>query len=290
MEFNKKITELITERKSVRSFSSEKIQPEVLDKLKKYIEGLNSESGIKSRIVLTGYSDSGVETDSEKRTVSETEAGVKLGTYGMISGASLFMAGILDRNEKDAARFGYVFEKAILYATDLGLGTCWLGGTFNRNDFSKNLEISEEEFIAVVSPIGYRSDKKRLVSNLMRAAIKADKRIEWSTLFTDGNKVPLTKESAGRYAEPLEMLRLGPSGSNKQPWRGILTDDAFHLYICRTKGYPMKNFDVQMNDIGIAMCHFELTANELGLSGEWHKLPEAALHGDWEYVISWMKK
>ena len=290
MESNKKNTEIITERKSVRSYSSEKIQPEVLEKLKKYLEELNSEAGIKSRILLTSYSGAGAGTASGTGKEAGKEAGEKFGTYGMISGAQLFMVAVVDNEEKDVVRFGYIFEKAILYATELGLGTCWLGGTFNRNDFSKSLNIGDNEFIPIVSPVGYKSERKRVISDLMRAVIKADQRIDWSTLYIDENKVPLTKEMAGDYAIPLEMLRLGPSASNKQPWRGMLTEEAFHLYICRTKGYPSKNFDIQMNDMGIAMCHFELAAKELGLSGEWQKMPETATHDEWEYVISWVRK
>ena len=33
--------------------------------------------------------------------------------------------------------FGYVFEWLILRATDLGLATCWLGGTFKRGAFGQ---------------------------------------------------------------------------------------------------------------------------------------------------------
>ena len=36
---------------------------------------------------------------------------------------------------------------------------------------------------------------------------------------------------------PLEMVRLGPSASNKQPWRIVRKDGFYHFFIQRTKGY-----------------------------------------------------
>ena len=69
-------------------------------------------------------------------------------------------------------------------------------------------------------------------------------------------------------------VRQGPSASNKQPWRILKSADRFHLYLQRTRGYRnvftrmAQVDDMQRIDMGIAMCHFELTARELGLSGK----------------------
>jgi nitroreductase len=51
------------------------------------------------------------------------------------------VAGILHQEETDAVRFGEVFETIILYATSLGLQTCWLGGTFQREAFARSLKL-----------------------------------------------------------------------------------------------------------------------------------------------------
>ena len=47
--------------------------------------------------------------------------------------------------------------------------------------------------------------------------------------------------------------------------------------------------DMQRLDAGIAMCHFELTANELGLAGEW-QIAEPAMqkpNETTEHIASW---
>jgi hypothetical protein len=52
----------------------------------------------------------------------------------------------------------------------------------------------------------------------------------------------------------------------------------------------MKIEDLQRVDLGIAMCHFELTTRELGLSGEWvviESRDDQPGHGG-EYLVSWV--
>jgi hypothetical protein len=45
---------------------------------------------------------------------------------------------------------------------------------------------------------------------------------------------------------------------------------------------------MQRLDMGIAMCHFELTTEEVGLEGEWiEKEPDLALPKRCEYLVSW---
>ncbi len=46
---------------------------------------------------------------------------------------------------------------------------------------------------------------------------------------------------------------------------------------------------MQRLDMGIAMCHFELAARELGLSGKWlHAMPDITKPDDLtKYVVSW---
>lgn len=278
MEFKRPVTELIKERKSTRTFEQTKIDSERLQKLNDYISKINSEAKIKARFTLAYSEDTG------------SEAGKKLGTYGFIKGSNCFIVGVLDKDEKDALKFGYLFEMIVLFATDVGLQTCWLGGTFKKSDFEKSLSINSSEFIPIVSPVGVGKEKRRVVESAMRAVVGADKRKPWSELFFDGNtSVPLNETSAASYCVPLEMVRLGPSASNKQPWRIIKDNNAFHFFVSRTKGYGAPSYDIQVNDIGIAKCHFEVTANELGFKGEWKTLENVAAPSDWEYICSWIQ-
>lgn len=88
------------------------------------------------------------------------------------------------------------------------------------------------------------------------------------------------------------MVRLGPSGMNLQPWRVIYHKDAFHFFLQRKKGIVGLGFqslllDLQKIDMGISLCHFELTARERKLPGEWTLSPPTYLFTKWEYIQTW---
>jgi hypothetical protein len=205
----------------------------------------------------------------------------------------------MGRGEKNLEDFGYAMEHAILFATDLGLGTCWLGGTFTKSSFARAIALTDEESIPAVTSIGYIADADGGVGGQLRRRVGRGNRHRhaWEEIFFLGAfGRPLGREEAGEYATPLEMVRLGPSASNKQPWRIVKQGPAWHLYIQRTPGYRgrwimrlMAIADMQRLDAGIAMCHLELTARELGLEGAWMveapdiEKPDALT----EYVASW---
>jgi nitroreductase len=193
--------------------------------------------------------------------------------------------------------YGYLMERIILFATDLGLGTCWLGGSFTKSSFAKKISARSDELVPAVTSVGHIADRPRRIDALIRRGAGSDKRLPWSRLFFDGSfETPLAPEAAGDYALPLEMVRLGPSASNKQPWRIVRDGTRWHFFLQRTSGYNEGRgrrmwaaADMQRLDMGIAMCHFELTARELGLEGGWVQDEPAIALGDdlTEYTVSW---
>jgi hypothetical protein len=191
-------------------------------------------------------------------------------------------------------------EQAILEATALGLGTCWLGGSFTQSSFGNRINNGSDEIVPAVSSVGYAEADSRTRDPLRQRA-RADQRLPWESLFFEGHfDQPLTPQAAGVYAEPLEMLRLAPSASNKQPWRVMRAGQGWHFYCQRTPGYGkgsliftlLRVADLQRLDIGIAMCHFELTARQQGLSGAWVSVdPDLPpLDKNTVYITSWQEK
>lgn len=201
--------------------------------------------------------------------VDPTDMEQRVGTYGMIRGAKTYLCGAVEKAEKALVTYGYVVEKVILRATSMGLGTCWLGGTFSRSAFSEAIGLTDGEWLPAVTPLGYPKEKDGLWNKAVRAVAGAEKRKDWAELFFDETlDTPLTPDKAGLYADPLEMVRLGPSAVNKQPWRIVREGKTFHFFTAGKSGAdPDKRHD--HIDLGIAMCHFELTAREQGLSGGW---------------------
>jgi Putative TM nitroreductase len=277
----------ISNRVSVRSYEDRPIEQEKKQKIMDLLQSPNEGPfGHQVRFALIDFSEI---YRNEIRS---------LGTYGFISGAQLFIVSAIKDGlgEIDDVRafvdLGYCFEKVILTATNLGLGTCWMGGTFKRANFAKSINASEDEIVPAISPIGYARDRRTVREIAVRRFANSDHRKPWEDLFFDGNlNTPLSKESAGDYAVSIECVRLGPSASNNQPWRVVYQrqQGAFHFYLKRTPGYNKFNgkMDLQLVDMGIAMCHFEVSAREKGLAGTWEVARQHLDMGDAEYVATW---
>jgi nitroreductase len=284
------ITEVIQNRFSCRVYLDEPISPEKQQMLRNFMQNLP----------VGPLGTSIMRFDLIAAEDQDRKALRGLGTYGFIKGSSGFVVGAMGPGTKNLEDYGYRLEQIVLYATDLGLGTCWLGGTFTRSSFARKIVIKGEERLPAIVSIGPIADEAQARQASLRLRIGADSRLPWEALFFDGQfGAALTREKAGDYAIPLEMVRLGPSASNKQPWRIIQAGNAFHFYLQRTKGYRgglagklLGIEDMQRVDLGIAMCHFELTARELGLEGHWivQEPPVEKPDGAAEYSISWVKE
>lgn len=281
------ITETITRRFSCRSYQELPLSNELCITLKNYLPSVSAGPfGGKANFQLVAA------------TANDNSGLLALGTYGFISGATAYIIGSIKNEGHNLEDFGYLMEKVILYATSLGLGTCWLGGSFTRSTFSQKITTGLGSIIPAVTPIGLMKDEKQAREGLLRRRINADQRLPWEALFfSEQFAKPLSREEAGVWEIPIEMVRRGPSASNKQPWRIVRQRGWFHFYLQRTRGYRegiVIRFqgveDIQRLDSGIAMCHFELTAREMDLPGGWVEIdPKLDLPDDLtEYVTSWM--
>ncbi|OQA64646.1 MAG: Nitroreductase family protein [Firmicutes bacterium ADurb.Bin262] len=276
MDFGEPIYGLIERRTSCRSFDGKKRDEAALDQLEDFIHGINASEGAEMRFVLL------------RQYYGMPE---RLGTYGVISGAFDYIVGVFPKEGGDPVKFGRLFEEIVLYATALGMGTCWLGGTFQRADFEARVNPGENEFIPIVSPVGIAAPRRRLVDRAFRAGAGSNRRKAFGELFFDSTAdTPLSEAAAGAYLQVLKAVRLAPSASNKQPWRVLKEGENFHFYLCRNKGYGPAGFDIQKNDIGIAQCHFALTAADTGLSGRFDYLGTPPAAADWEYITTFIPK
>lgn len=222
-----------------------------------------------------------------------------LGTYGMIRGAPGFIVGAVKRSWKDMEDYGFAMEHAILLATDLNLGTCWLGGTFTKSRFAEKISLREDELVPAVTAIGHATDQRSAMEKVIRWGAKSKKRHPWNKLFfSESFERTLSPEDAGDLSTTLEMVRLAPSASNKQPWRAVVAPDgaSAHFFLQRDPGYnrnikAMKLADLQRVDMGIALCHFWLTAREEGLEGSWSTDPPdvGRVPDGTEFIASWIQ-
>lgn len=265
--------ENIKKRTSVRTFDKREISRDTMDKLTEFIKKIEDTYG------------------DYRFPMIHSNVDGKVGTYGVITGGNTYICGIVKKDKPDLIELGYLFEKIIIFATSLNLGTCWLGGTFNRSEFAEKVGLTSDELFICATPIGYLADKKSIKEKAMRKMAGSDNRKDFNEIFFDKDLKPLNKEDLGIYGEALEMVRIGPSASNKQPWRIVKEENLYHLYLERTPDYAKGlGYDIQLIDMGIAKYHFETTLKQKNDDGHWEQWNSHPSYDNFEYISTWLKE
>lgn len=257
--------ETIHGRRSVRTYRNEPLPEETL-------------AGIRAMIDPAVLPAAPFGNDISLRVIpvqaGRSSEGRKLGTYGYVKGEAAFLVGTCANRRAALLDYGYVFEQVVLALTEMGIGTCWLGGSFKRDTFNEEITLVEGEIIPAVSPLGIASDPS-LRERGMRLVVRAVNRKPWEELFYHTNfSHTLTSMGAGSLAPAFEAVRLGPSAVNKQPWRLVYDPEGgrVHLYLLHTSTRTKEKaplYDMQLLDGGIAMAHLTLGAGFQGMDGKW---------------------
>ena len=244
----KQYSELVRERRSVRTFDGQGISSEVLEQLKTFAGSCSNPYGL----------------PMEYRFLNAKEHGLK---SPVIAGTEEYVAVKLKRVPHFEEALGYAMEQFVLDAWSVGIGTTWIGGTMDRQAFEKAMDLSEDEVMPCVSPIGHTAKRMSLKETVMRKGVGADRRKAFEELFyIDNFDRPMKEDEAGELLLPLQMVRWAPSAVNKQPWRVVVTGSDVHFYMAKGKGFESASVgNMQKIDMGIALCHFALGAEEAGL-------------------------
>ncbi len=233
--------DLAKNRRSVRAFDGNGINAQVLDELKSYAEEITNPYGIKIRFVFLDAAENGLSSP-------------------VITGEKNYVSAVATKAEHIDEAYGYSFQKLLMKAHELGLGTVWIGGTMPREKFEKASALKDGEFMPCVSPLGVTAKKMSLKETLMRKGVKADSRMKFEDLFFIGN---FDKPMDERYAkeqglyDDLEAVRIAPSAVNKQPWRIVIDGKKAHFFEKHDKGFLTPDYDLQKIDVGIALYNFE---------------------------------
>ena len=262
------LSETIRKRSSWRTYNNKPLNRDDLQEIEK---------------IISSEIDTPFGNTPRFKIIEKTPESRQLGTYGFIHGATNFIIGAIKDTTKAVEDYGYVLERLILRATEMGLGTCWLGGTFTRSTFSEAIDLVDDELMPAISPLGY-VENRRLAERVMRWVVKAKVRKPWNELFFDSSLTPLSLDAAGVYSEAFENVRLGPSASNGQPWRLVLDGEKVHFFVMGARSGTYSS--MQRLDIGIAFCHFELTMKENGILGEW-SVSNPEITDSFSYVATW---
>lgn len=253
--------ELIKTRKSVRTFDGRSLSQEDIKKLVDYAETITNPYGIPVKFVFLDAAEHGLSSP-------------------VIAGEHLYVAGKIAKVPHCEEAFGYAFEKLVLYAWSLGIGTTWIGGTMKRELFEKAAAVEDGEIMPIVSPLGFPAEEKAERDVKLRAAVHGDERMDPSELFFDRDfSTPL---GSSDYDDALEAVRWSPSAVNKQPYRIVKDGNAFHFYLKHASALRGGAWDVQKIDMGIALYHFMTIAGGTCSIAD----PQIATDEDTEYIAT----
>lgn len=271
----------ILNRTSTRTFKSENLTKDEIDQIR---EVVNKYKEVKGPF---GYS---FEFTFDLNR-SEKDKKKKIGTYGLFKNVPAFIGGISLDVRNSIIDFGYVLEKMILELTNLGFDTCWLGGTFSRRSYRKDL--APNEIIPALCAVGHRAEKRSFIDRRIRSAAQSQRRLPFETLFQYFDEErPLEETEDSRFVDLMYLIQRGPSASNKQPWRVFVADkhDTVYLYLQRTENYAVSlNYDIQALDAGIALAHLETGLEHYNFKFEREEEKEGVFFDGLDYIMTYKR-
>jgi len=247
------ILSAIHHRFSVRSYRGEPVEPALRRRLLDAAAQCPTLTDLSPRIELI----SGGESVKQVLTFM-------IGSYGLVQHAPHLLAGILPEDSQPARiDLGYVMEHVVLEATRLGLGTCWITGTFDAERAGDVLDLAPGETVAAVCALGHPTEEGfgRLHTKLIRRLAGGHKRKPLTELVHDHHwGEPWATEAADpALVTVLNHARLPPPAQNGQPRRFVVTPDGILLTVVKPR----------FIDAGIVMSHITIAAAAADYPGTW---------------------
>ena len=138
------ILEAIENRRSIRKYQNKAISEDDKNILNEKIAELNTESGLHIQL-LTG------KPEAFKSFLAH---------YGGFENAENYLALVGKRSADLDEKCGYYGEQIVLLAQQLGLSTCWIGGSFNKR--AAFYECANDEKLSLIISIGYPAEEGRV--------------------------------------------------------------------------------------------------------------------------------
>ena len=209
--------EAMAARHSVRAYTGAPIEGAALEAITAAIADVNEASGLAVELTRDGG-----------KAFSSI-----LGRYGKFSGVRDLLV-IKGRRSGDLRRrAGYWGERLVLEAAALGLGTCWVGGTYSK----RGIAVGEGEELVCVVTVGYAAEQGR------------PHRTKPLEAFVVGG----VDDKPSWFIAGVKAAMLAPTALNQQKFSFALDGNVVDA---RVAGLGVLT-DV---DLGIARLHFELGA------------------------------
>ncbi len=221
----------LKERRSVRSFIDSSIPQSMRDTIKSMVTMIDThEAGM--------HFEAFFDDDNPFRGFTRS--------YGFFRNPKNYIAAVVDVSFPGAyERAGYFSEQLVLNLVQLGLGTCFVGGTFDPTKTGVNLRVDRKILFVIL--FGYEDKAaKRPIQNLMVKMLKSVN-VSASKLFVGTeNDYEDALKAVPELPACLEALDCAPSWMNKRPARIRWTENHLEVFV------PESDDNKRLIDLGIA--------------------------------------
>jgi len=222
----KEILDAIEKRHAVRKFDDKKLEPNLILKLQEYINRLNVEGDINMQFIL----------DNAKGFSSFDK------TYGNFEGVNNYVCMIANKNDQNAAeKLGYYGGLFMLHAVSMGLGTCWVGGSFNKK---RPYLLNDNDKFVCLMVIGNLKDGHEPTKRRTKSE---------EQLYESHEEVPVW------FLQGIRAVQKAPSALNRQKIKFYYKNGEVS---CSTEETQAHLIGI---DLGVAKLYFELGAG----GGRW---------------------
>ena len=258
---------LIMNGKSVRDYKDVCVESSKLDEIEAYISGCKKlVPSIEVEVKFFAGE------DAYKRLYGV--AGYK----GVMIEAPNYMVVLSENKPQYIENAGYLGERAILKARDLGVDSCWVSYE-DQAMIKKVLDIDSDKEVVCLIALGYANPNKKVDSDSKTGSNYSKANISTGQMGSDrislDEMVFIDKWGNNASAEVLEeralldafsYARMAPSALNKQPWRFIVDGGKVLLMI------DNENYDgsyINKIDAGIVMLYFGVILDVTMFDSKW---------------------
>ncbi len=178
------IIEAIKSRHSVRQYTDQQIEEDILNEIRTEIDECNKESGLHIQLVA-----------SEPRAFDSFMA-----HYGKFSGVNNYIVLIGKKGKKLEELCGYYGERLVLKIQQLGLNSCWVAMTYKK--IPSAFVINKGEKLTVVIAVGYGKNQgiAHKSKTIEKVSNVSDKTPSW-------------------FKDAIELALLAPTAMNQQKFK-----------------------------------------------------------------------
>lgn len=247
----------IYRRKSIRKYLDEELHIGIIEELK---------DAAKSAKRLYDDIDMDIHVVENGGKIQNVISGI-IGSYGKIR-APHYIIATSETKDGYLENVGYVLEPMVLKLTEMGIGTCWIGGSINKQLLKQIIDIKERHVPVIVIAFGYPRDEYDITTK----ALKSRNRKDLSDLIMDDMGIT--------WQYIIDAARMAPSSINSQPWRFFKRENIVDVYSVQRRGLLAKHLQkMNLIDVGIALSHIEIASKKYDREVHFEKLAQRDKEG-----------